>query len=171
MYYKLLILISILVICSCGKREKVIEKYGNGKIRSVHEVVNNVPDGKMTLYYMNGQVEYEGEMTSGRNSGIHKQYYESGKIRAILEFNNSGGLRNCNYWGEDGKHMVIDGNGTYINYYPDGTKETQITYRNSKLVDTSFTWYRNGNIRKEVYYKNGRLIGEPKRWKRDGSEY
>ncbi len=171
MYKTIIFLTIILIFGACGKREKVIEKFADGKIMSVHEVVNNVPDGKMTLYYRNGQIQYEGEMTYGRNSGTHKQYYESGKIRAILEFNNSGSLRNCNYWGENGEHMVVDGDGTYILYYPDGTKESQFTYRNSQLVDTSFRWYRNGNIEREVYYRNGKIIGEPRHWKKDGSEY
>ena len=58
--------------------------------------------------------------------------------------------------------------GVHTEWYKNGQKKSEVTYKNGKLDGLVTNWYENGQKETEGTYKDGKLISR-KDWKYDGS--
>jgi len=63
---------------------------------------------------------------------------------------------------------LIERDGLYTNWYENGQKRDELTYKDGKFDGLYTNWYENGQKRFEGTYKDGELISE-KYWNEDGS--
>ena len=63
---------------------------------------------------------------------------------------------------------LIERDGLYTNWYENGQKESEGTYKNGKLDGLNTMWYENGQKWYEGTFKDGKKISE-KQWNEDGS--
>ena len=113
---------------------------------------------KGTLKYTEGW-EKDGLWTGWYKNDIKKNelYYENGEI-----------IFYKNLWSLDGKRLIEDGNGKDIEFYPNGEKAGEITYKKGKKDGLITGWYKNGQKNVEYVEKNGRLFGKAFEWDEDG---
>ena len=63
---------------------------------------------------------------------------------------------------------LIERDGLYTNWYENGQKRDELTYKDGKFDGLYTNWYENGQKRFEGTYEDGELISE-KYWNEDGS--
>ena len=61
-------------------------------------------------------------------------------------------------------------NGLYTEYYDNGQKSVEETYKDGKLDGNLTWWYPNGNKKWERHYKEGKLDGPSARWHTNGQK-
>ena len=106
----------------------------------------------MTIWYENGQKDYEENWKYGEKDGLWTWWYENGQKK-----------RERNY--KDGK---LDGLETW--WSVDRQKSSERNYKDGTLVDNLKTeWYKNGQKKEEGNYKDGK-ISQAKVWLPDGIE-
>ena len=66
-------------------------------------------------------------MRNGQMVGEWKHYYPNGKIMIVEKHNRRGDLKTFDSWDQKGNHVIVDGTGTLVTYYPDGSMEQRVT--------------------------------------------
>ena len=61
-------------------------KVFNGKLNSDEYFVEGQTDGKVTVYYENGQKMYEGENHNGKLAGVWNYWDEKGKLTKTTDY-------------------------------------------------------------------------------------
>ena len=114
-----------------------INYYENGKKQSTITYVNGKPTGKSRSWYENGDIREEGEYTG--NYEIAGKHYKLNQ-----------------YWDENKKHLIVDGNGIYSsekneNYsetgkYKNGFKDGVYEGKNLKDNNSFVEEYKEGKF-------------------------
>lgn len=166
----LIISIAIMLVacCSCHKAIPQIKYYPNGRIEESGFIRDGKPSGDFKYYYSNGNLAGEGKYRRGIPVGVWNYYFENGEIMTIQEYNRKGNTINLNCWDQRGNHAVVNGTGTITKYYPDGTIESIISYKDCYFDGLNGNWYPNGNKMEEITYKDGKPIGTWSYWDEDG---
>ena len=167
----LTLFIILLVFSSCHKKVPQTTYYPNGRVETTYFVQNGKLSGDYKVYYENGNLYGEGQNRKGYPVGVWKTYYPNGKIFVIEEYNRRGKLINFNAWEEDGSHAIIDGTGTIKKYYPDGSLESIVSYKDCRPNGANEKWYPNGVKEYESYYKDGLPVGTWHYWEMNGHLY
>lgn len=135
------------------KAEQAKQFYKNGRIKKQGSFIGNKPTGLHLQFdstgINTGAVFYEdGEAVSGglldpkgQKTGIWKEYYPGGKIKA------------------EGHYEQDVKIGTWQFFYPSGTLEQKGAYRNGKPEGTWRWYYENGNLLRETAFIAGREDG------------
>lgn len=112
---------------------------------------NNQMNGKGTVYYLNGTPKIEGEFKNGELDGAGKKYYDNGQLEQEGTFN-EGKL--------DGKSKL---------YHKNGNLKADGNYEDGTLLGEAKVYYENGNLHYEGDFDQGWL----KEWGMygDGVEY
>lgn len=76
------------------------------------KILDNYLEGKATYYYQSGAIKSVGKYKRGKKKGPWVFYYENGQIEKVANYVNGEPLI-ANYNKENGKAMVVNGNGTY----------------------------------------------------------
>lgn len=74
--------------------------------------VNGIKDGAFEIYHPNGILKSKGNYKDDRPAGYWKFYYPSGNQEKLVLFN-AGDTLLLEYYSENGKQLVKDGNGHY----------------------------------------------------------
>jgi len=157
-----------------GKHKVYFE--GTDQLKSVISYENSIPHGPYKQYYMNNQVETEGEMVYGKTDGQIIWYWENGQIKDLSFFVNDL---------EQGEHFAYHRNGQLkvkynvvnnfregqsVEYYENGTIKRTVQIKKGIIADGGLTTYwDNGNFLFIENYLNGKLHGERKIFRKDGT--
>ena len=98
------------------------------------------------------------------DNNIHKEYYESGALKAEGKYKNGKLDGKSIVYYEDGS-IYVEGsykegieNGIFKRYFSNGNLELDGTYREGKLNGVCKYYYENGNIESIIQYKDGEVI-------------
>jgi antitoxin component YwqK of YwqJK toxin-antitoxin module len=99
-----------------------------------------------TEFYLNGNPKTKETFLSERKKNV-QEYFDSGKIRE------EGMFVMCrsayyNRWCEDGMHR---------NYFQDGKRYSETSYKEGVRSGTSRSWYQNGKLSEQVEYVDGKM--------------
>ena len=158
----------VLALCSCQQPEEKTKYYPNGQIEEVCGYKNGKMDGKYVAYYETGVLQGEGKMSKGQMVGEWKHYYPDGKIKTIEKHDWRGKLETFDSWDQEGNHVIVDGTGTLVTYYPDGSIEQTATYKNCHFDGSNEGWYPSGQKEHEFFYKDGKPTGVWRTWDENG---
>lgn len=137
---------------------KCIKMHAN-KVEAVAEIKHGLPDGLLTVYYVNGNIKEESEYKDGVKTGKIKLYYENGSIQSEITENEgkiyyrSGTL----YLKTSLKNGLFDGKVT--EFYEKGAVRSEKSYINGKQNGFSVYYFENGSVAYRFHYKNGKLEG------------
>ena len=145
------------------------DKYYIGQIK------NNLPNGKGTKYYSNGDILYEGDFINGKFEGNGKYFYENGECYVGQFKNNLKNGKGTEYYSNgtikyEGEYIndKAEGNGKYIlengEYYIGQWKNDLPNGKGTK-------YYPNGKILYEGDYINDKAEGYGKYVYEDGEFY
>jgi antitoxin component YwqK of YwqJK toxin-antitoxin module len=139
-----------------------------GKLTQVFSYKKGTLEGDVIYYYDNGKIENKGTFKNGLREGIYKEwsssgalllegtynknkrdslwvtYYENGKKKSEIFYKNGKEFL-VNYWDENRKQIIENGNGELATYYRKGVKKDEGTYKDSLPHGHWVTWYSNGN--------------------------
>jgi antitoxin component YwqK of YwqJK toxin-antitoxin module len=124
--------------------------YINGQIKSEKNYKNGTIDGKLTIWNENGQALLEENYKNGKKDGKLTSWYESGQIKSEKNYKNGK---------KDGK---------LTSWYKNGQMSSDGNYQNGKENGKDTMWYENGQKTLEVNYKNGKFDGKLTAWAKDG---
>ena len=186
---KRLFIISLLSL-SVGLSQQIIhtETYENGNVKSItyhkktrdgiqkvkeegyfekgeKKYEGSYKDGEMISkteweYYENRQKKYEWNYKNGKQDGLFTGWYENGQ-KNYEENYKDGEKFLSNFWDENGKIMIKNGNGVYTDFWGEsGQKSDEIPFKNGKRNGVHTQWFDNGQKRYEITYKNGERISQ-----------
>ncbi len=142
-------------------------------------------NGTNKNYYENGTMMEIGKVKDGKPIGVWKQFYENGTLMQEYTFDNKI-TRIQNFYDEDGKIMVKNGEGSvvshfpgtdvisemgaikdgvrdgeWIQYYTDGKQIFQkVLYKGGIQDGVQVTYFQSGQIATTGQMKEGKQIGE-----------
>ena len=115
--------------------------------------------GPWKVEYPNGKVLYEGSFLEGKPVGPMIRYYDSGAIRAKMDFDAQGKRSYAELYYKGGKKAAEgiyesqdkDSVWTYYSEF-DGTLRMRETYAGGKLHGASYNYYPSGEVSEEVHW-------------------
>ncbi len=129
--------------------------------------INMNKQGKWVKKYANGQIRYKGFFIDNIPSGVFTYYYENGKIKSILNYDDKAGAQaelffdNGNvaakgyYDSEQNRHLI------WKLFYEDGKKSAIINYEHGKANGNVQIFYPyTEKLVLDCNYKNGKLHGK-----------
>lgn len=137
-FYVLIIFFCLTV--SCSRDNKIVERYEDGKIKTVYYQVNAENHGSYKSYFRNGFKEIEGNFIEGKKNG------------KFIYFDSTGVKRKEAYYQNDLMH------GTIYDYYPKGQFAGISNFEKGIRNGEGITYYKNGDVRFKTYFENGERI-------------
>lgn len=151
------------------------EEYTNGRLRKRQQFAFGFPDGWMEEYGSGGQLLHRVFYQRGLKSGQEERYNASGE-RMFKGFNKIVVKNGKEVSVQDGEWtawqtggFVVsvmryrDGlrDGQCLEFYPDGKKKSDISYKADKPHGKLLTWHPNGNMeRSEILYADTLMNGK-----------
>ena len=96
-----------------------LETYMNGKLFSIMQIKNFIPEGEVKMFYPSGKLLSIFNLKNEQIDGIVKAFFENGKLMGIANFKD--GL-------QDGEAIEYDENGNVIK---------KVLYKNGKIIKES----------------------------------
>lgn len=93
-----------------------LETYMNGKLVSIMQIKNSLPEGEVKMFYPSGKLLSTFYVKNNKMDGLIKTYYENGKIQGIYNI----------------KDNVL--NGEAIEYDEEGKIIEKVLYKNGKII-------------------------------------
>jgi antitoxin component YwqK of YwqJK toxin-antitoxin module len=118
-------------------------------------------------YYDKKNLKYSGFFKDNKPVGEMKRYYESGALKAIMNFSKDGINSKARFFYENGN---LAGEGNYINsnkdsiwryysYYDKSLKLTE-TYKNGSKEGYTKRYYSKGTEAEAIFYRNNKSTGK-----------
>jgi antitoxin component YwqK of YwqJK toxin-antitoxin module len=143
----------------------------------VKDTIKNVVHGRYTSYFLNGNIESQGQFTENETTGVWEFYYETGnlKMRGMLFKGASYGF--WEYFFESGaKSMegIVYGKnkeGEWKMFYENGQIKEIGEYKNSKRQGSWKSYFEDGLLKGDIEYEDdygryteydhaGKVVGE-----------
>jgi antitoxin component YwqK of YwqJK toxin-antitoxin module len=128
--------------------------------------VKNLKQGYWKKNYPNGKLMYKGFFKDNKPVGEMRRYFESGALKAILNYDNKGDYAHARLFYEDGK---LAAEGRYFNSLKDSTwlyysyYDKSLTARESYLKGARdgmiVSFYNNGDISEKIEWKSDKKSG------------
>jgi antitoxin component YwqK of YwqJK toxin-antitoxin module len=165
----LLTVLSISLLISCGKTEKLDEAFAGYKLESIEgtdlQVAKKWADTLLLeeVYLKNGKPHGTWTIYHDQNMRIkdHKSYYDGELNGYWLQFNQLGRVEIMEHYKKGVLH------GARIKYYSGFPLEIE-SYENGKPHGIFKKYYPNKNLQQESTYKNGILDGPFRYYNEDG---
>ena len=109
----------------------------DGKLIETAFYANDQLQGTRTLYFPNGEKQYEEERVAGKFEGAYRAYYPDGTLE------------------QEGQYANDEGTGQWTGYYPSGAKKEEFTMVNSIAEGPFREWHPNGALKAEGQYVGG----------------
>lgn len=170
-FHSIILFLLLLSTFSCNKPNVYKKYYPDGSLEEKGEVRNGKFTGDYVYYSEKGIILAEGKFRNGHPIGIWYYYYSDGSIQSIQEYNKRGKTVVLDCWDQNGNQVVKNGTGTFIKYFPDGSIESNINYKDYKFDGLNEGWYSNGIKEHEFYYQDGKPVGTWRFWDMNGILY
>ena len=126
---------------------------------------NNTPEGRMTTWYQNGEINVDGQFINGNRTGEFNWYYNSGKKKERAFFDGAGkNIAITTQWYENGKKRAEANykkgqiSGKLKFWYEDGQKKEEANFIQGVRDGLAYYWYPNG--RKKAFADVSRKMGK-----------
>lgn len=150
---------------------KEFDKLGNLKL--IVNYSKGILSGPYKKFHSNGNLIEEGTYNKSVLHGEIKFYYDSNKIKSIVNYF-LGEARENKFYYENGNLKSESDftnepkNGKMISYHENGKKEGEFYFINGKKHGLFKLYYENGMIRFQGKYENGMKEGEHKTFNENG---
>ncbi|MEM6800331.1 MAG: TonB family protein [Bacteroidota bacterium] len=137
-----------------------ISFYENGKSSSLYTYAEGKYNGPYKAWYENGNLQEEGNYRNWSPIGTWTKWFENGKKKEILEYSTEVLAQVISLWDEEGRPLVVNGNGEYIRYHKNGQIALKGEVKNKMRQGEFKSYYESGALFEKVDIKNNRLHGE-----------
>jgi antitoxin component YwqK of YwqJK toxin-antitoxin module len=151
----------------------------NGNLRQSGWIKNHIKEGEIISYWENGNIQSIENFKNGLRHGLLKRYGGHKNITMIGEYVDNYRNGTWIWYYVDGKKMKEELYKTLVgfpvpilkkstNWFENGNKKRELTFKDGKEVGSEIWWYKNGNKCSIETYKNGKLISS-KLWRENGN--
>ncbi len=131
-----------------------------------HTDAGNMKQGFWKKSYPNGKLMYKGFFKDNKPAGEMRRYFESGALKAILDYDKNGIYADARLFYENGKpaatgkyfNSLKDGEWTYFSFY-DKSVTARENYIKGIRNGISVMFYDNGDISEKIEWKNNMKSG------------
>ncbi len=160
-FYSLILLLQLSTVLEAQVLRNVYHDTDRSKLKEmyyVRDTISNILEGKYLSYYLNGNIESEGQFINNETYGAWNFYYESGKLKmkGVVKRNSSDGY--WEYFYEQGAKSM-EGEisnqkrrGEWKIYYESGKLKEVGVYINNKREGNWIEYYEDGNKKGEINY-------------------
>lgn len=128
--------------------------------------VNNLKQGYWKKNFPNGKLMYKGFFKDNKPVGEMRRYFESGALKAVLNYDSKGEYAHARLLYEDGQlaaegryfNSLKDSTWVYYSYY-DRSITTRETYLKGARHGMITQYYNNGDISEKTEWKNDKKSG------------
>jgi antitoxin component YwqK of YwqJK toxin-antitoxin module len=114
----------------------------------------DLPQGKWTFWHGNKNLMMEGAYVAGARSGIWNFYFDNGDLSGETNFKDSSSYI-ISMFDKQGKQLIKDGNGMFIEYHEGAQKSTAGSVKNGLYNGAWSLWYRDGKLKEQRIYTAG----------------
>ena len=147
-----------------GADEIFTDEYENGTYMINLTIDELSTDGKCVKYYSENKIKSEGNINSGKLSGLWRDYYKNGNLKSVVTYKNNKANGDATFYyntnGQKKKSEVtfIDGMVTdkYREFYINGARKAIIIYENGKKNGDAKFFYRSGELKIKGEYDAGK---------------
>ena len=150
-----------------------------GVLKLEENILSNKYDGRQTLYYDNGKIQFEMTFKNNLPLGTRKDYSENGALKD--EFTYLEGYKSWKYdeYYENGKirksgmftgqtKADVKAEGITREYNENGQLKYELSYHHNKANGRAVNYYENGKIQSEVNWKDDVPTGIRKDYTKEG---
>ena len=150
-------------------------------IRFEYHYVNGLQDGLSTVWYSNGQKEYEEYYKKGKRDGLKINWNSKGKKSSEIYYNNDETPRKktSRYFHNDSivggiEEYILKGNTWKLtrsrrtSYYKNGGIRSEVIYNSEDKTESETIWYADGSKKEEKNNVNNKR--SHKIWDHSGNE-
>jgi len=127
---------------------------------------NNQKQGYWKKSYPNGKLMYKGFFNDNKPVGQMYRYFESGELKAVLNYDSKSEYAHARLFYEDGQlaaegsyyGTLKDSSWLYYSYY-DRSVTTRESYRKGARNGMTINYYSNGDISEKIEWTNGKKSG------------
>jgi antitoxin component YwqK of YwqJK toxin-antitoxin module len=130
-------------------------RYKNGIIQNEDVTTNAENIIVKEEKYDNGQTKFRGSFKNNVPVGTHSEYDENGNNISSIVFNENGIKESSGLIDSNGKKQ-----GIWINYYPNGSKQSEGNYKNGFKEGIWIFYFQNQIIEEKGSYSKGKPSGE-----------
>jgi antitoxin component YwqK of YwqJK toxin-antitoxin module len=112
-------------------------------------------EGTGFIYFPDGKVQQAISYNSGKKEGLSKEFDENGNIVVLLEYNNDFLISREKINRSDSKGLK---QGLWIDFFPNGTKKCEKTYKDDQLYGYYKEYDMRGNLVLTMLYENGAIV-------------
>ncbi len=128
-----------------------ISKHDNGMLASSGNFERGKTEGDWQFYQENGLLSSQGSYKSGNQDGAWKHYDLEGELLEEVVYK-EGELDKVMYVKEDGKELVVGGNGYYSLKYDNGNISSEGLIKDGKFDGIWKGYYLNGDMESETQH-------------------
>lgn len=128
--------------------------YEDGTLSQIGTLEQGKKVGPWETYFPNGNLSSEGTMADDNPMGNWKYFYENGNLNSELKFLGGDKSLIMNYWDQQGKQVVVDGNGYLKTYDTSGQLLVEGLLKDGARINLWKSYYGNGKLKDEGVYEN-----------------
>jgi len=149
-----------------GKKDGLWVEFEKNKITSRIEYKNGLWGGVYQTFYLNGQIQYDGQTKDGELDGLWKMYHQNGNLKEIgsyvdsspvgiwktyYPFNNQ--FENNNLLSSIGNYINGKVDGLWVDYFMNGKVAGKTIYDMSKKIAHIF-YNKDGGVSESMNWKD-----------------
>ncbi len=146
-----------------------ISYYEDGSAEKKGQYQMDKMTGMWYTYHPNGQLATEGNYKENQPIGTFRTLDENGNLKSEIHYTESGKVSFINLCSEQGKQIIIDGNGTFISRYESGQIYQQGKVKDGDAQGFWICYFPNGDSMELSYYKDETYHIESA-WDKDGKK-
>jgi antitoxin component YwqK of YwqJK toxin-antitoxin module len=112
-------------------------------------------EGTAFMYFPDGKIQQTVAYNSGKKEGLSKEYDKDGNLITLLEYNNDFLVSREKINRLDNKGLK---QGDWKDFYPNGRKKSEKTYKDDLLHGYYKEYDTNGNLVLTMLYENGSIV-------------
>ena len=134
-----------------------ISYYENGNKHEIYNYRANSRHGACEEYYENGKPKLKGFYNSNVRDSIWQLFYDNGNQQSEIVYDDGKIVSINKFYTRDGKQTVTGGNGSMINYYDSGAKNSEGNIK-SGVEDGKWVYYHENGKKKALFRKTGYMM-------------
>jgi antitoxin component YwqK of YwqJK toxin-antitoxin module len=134
----------------------VRDYYADGVIQMKGAYTNDRKDGIFLYYSHHNTYTSAGRYVNNKSVGRWQTFHENGKLESDIYYRNNYFLKDL--WTADGEHVVSNGSGKLVEYYPNGVVKLEGEYRKGNKHGRWIGHFQNGLINYVEEFNYGLLV-------------
>lgn len=134
----------------------VRDYYANGDVQMKGSYKNNKRNGVFLYYTSEHTYESAGRYADDYSTGKWQYFHPNGQLAREVIYNQTAFVKNV--WDSVGTLLVSNGNGKFVEMFPNGQMKTEGEYLNGMQEGIWFGYFENGDLHYKEEFLHGKMV-------------